>query len=116
MSPRLFECSNKTGTFLATEIVDFTQDDMEEDDVYLLDTWDQVSLEGMGQVPIFGVHEGPAAARGGGKGGWKLPCVWPLAPGMAKIGNLVPSPVGRSCCAPNQGSSVTPGPPISAQW
>ncbi|NXU82107.1 VILI protein, partial [Oreotrochilus melanogaster] len=42
MSPRLFECSNKTGTFLATEIVDFTQDDLEENDVYLLDTWDQV--------------------------------------------------------------------------
>ncbi|KAM6307209.1 villin-1 isoform 2-T2 [Aegotheles albertisi] len=40
--PRLFECSNKTGTFLATEIVDFTQDDLEEDDVYILDTWDQV--------------------------------------------------------------------------
>ncbi|NXK47472.1 VILI protein, partial [Chauna torquata] len=39
---RLFECSNKTGRFLATEIVDFTQDDLEEDDVYLLDTWDQV--------------------------------------------------------------------------
>ncbi|KAM6332281.1 villin-1 isoform 2-T2 [Podargus strigoides] len=42
VSPRLFECSNKTGTFLATEIVDFTQDDLEEDDVYILDTWDQV--------------------------------------------------------------------------
>ncbi|NWI71086.1 VILI protein, partial [Todus mexicanus] len=42
VTPRLFECSNKTGTFLATEIVDFTQDDLEEDDVYLLDTWDQV--------------------------------------------------------------------------
>ncbi|NXA46672.1 VILI protein, partial [Nothocercus julius] len=42
MPPRLFECSNKTGTFLATEIVDFTQDDLEEDDVYLLDSWDQV--------------------------------------------------------------------------
>ncbi|KAM9287441.1 villin-1 isoform 2-T2 [Morus bassanus] len=42
VSPRLFECSNKTGTFLATEIVDFTQDDLEEDDVYLLDIWDQV--------------------------------------------------------------------------
>ncbi|NWU95029.1 VILI protein, partial [Upupa epops] len=42
VSPRLFECSNKTGTFLATEIVDFTQDDLEQDDVYLLDTWDQV--------------------------------------------------------------------------
>lgn len=43
VSPRLFECSNKTGTFLATEIIDFTQDDLEESDVYLLDTWDQVS-------------------------------------------------------------------------
>ncbi|NWS68532.1 VILI protein, partial [Crotophaga sulcirostris] len=42
MSPRLFECSNKTGTFLATEIEDFTQDDLEENEVYLLDTWDQV--------------------------------------------------------------------------
>ncbi|XP_017680764.1 PREDICTED: villin-1 [Lepidothrix coronata] len=42
VSPRLFECSNKTGTFLATEIIDFTQDDLEESDVYLLDAWDQV--------------------------------------------------------------------------
>ncbi|XP_075611880.1 villin-1 [Balearica regulorum gibbericeps] len=42
VSSRLFECSNKTGTFLATEIVDFTQDDLEENDVYLLDAWDQV--------------------------------------------------------------------------
>ncbi|NWW73357.1 VILI protein, partial [Climacteris rufus] len=40
--PQLFECSNKTGTFLATEIIDFTQDDLDENDVYLLDTWDQV--------------------------------------------------------------------------
>ncbi|NWW31076.1 VILI protein, partial [Panurus biarmicus] len=44
VTPRLFECSNKTGTFLATEIMDFTQDDLEESDVYLLDTWDQVFL------------------------------------------------------------------------
>lgn len=47
--PRLFECSNKTGTFLATEIIDFTQDDLEESDVYLLDTWDQVSWGSMEQ-------------------------------------------------------------------
>lgn len=44
--PRLFECSNKTGRFLATEIVDFTQDDLDENDVYLLDTWDQVCRGG----------------------------------------------------------------------
>nr|XP_020647717.1 villin-1 isoform X1 [Pogona vitticeps] len=42
ITPRLFECSNKTGTFLATEIISYTQDDLEEDDVYLLDIWDQV--------------------------------------------------------------------------
>lgn len=55
--PRLFECSNKTGRFLATEIVDFTQDDLDENDVYLLDTWDQVcwahkDLSCWGQVHV----------------------------------------------------------------
>ncbi|XP_027948050.1 villin-1 [Eumetopias jubatus] len=42
ITPRLFECSNQTGCFLATEIPDFNQDDLEEDDVFLLDVWDQV--------------------------------------------------------------------------
>ncbi|XP_067385559.1 villin-1 [Emydura macquarii macquarii] len=42
ITPRLFECSNQTGTFVATEITDFNQDDLEEDDIFLLDTWDQV--------------------------------------------------------------------------
>ncbi|XP_074856789.1 villin-1 [Carettochelys insculpta] len=42
ITPRLFECSNQTGTFVATEITDFSQDDLEDDDVFLLDTWDQV--------------------------------------------------------------------------
>lgn len=41
--PRLFECSNQTGRFIMTEIVDFCQDDLDEDDVMLLDTWDEVS-------------------------------------------------------------------------
>lgn len=40
--PRLFECSNKTGRFIVTEVTHFTQDDLSEDDVMLLDTWDQV--------------------------------------------------------------------------
>lgn len=40
--PRLFECSNKTGRFIVSEITQFTQDDLSEDDVMLLDTWDQV--------------------------------------------------------------------------
>ncbi|KAB5514983.1 hypothetical protein PHYPO_G00248840 [Pangasianodon hypophthalmus] len=42
--PRLFECSNKTGKFIVTEISQFTQDDLNETDVMLLDTWDQVFL------------------------------------------------------------------------
>ncbi|KFO24519.1 advillin isoform X2 [Fukomys damarensis] len=41
---RLFECSNKTGQFVVTEITDFTQDDLNPGDVMLLDTWDQVFL------------------------------------------------------------------------
>lgn len=41
--PRLFECSNKTGKFIVTEISNFSQDDLNETDVMLLDTWDQVS-------------------------------------------------------------------------
>uniref|UniRef100_A0A672NWN3 Villin like n=1 Tax=Sinocyclocheilus grahami TaxID=75366 RepID=A0A672NWN3_SINGR len=40
--PRLFECSNQTGRFLMTEVADFTQDDLDEDDVMLLDTWEEV--------------------------------------------------------------------------
>ncbi|XP_062300548.1 advillin isoform X1 [Scomber scombrus] len=42
--PRLFECSNKTGRFIVSEVTQFTQDDLSEDDVMLLDTWDQVFL------------------------------------------------------------------------
>ncbi|XP_026533169.1 advillin [Notechis scutatus] len=42
--PRLFECSNKTGRFVVIEITDFTQDDLSESDVMLLDTWDQVFM------------------------------------------------------------------------
>ncbi|KAG9349429.1 hypothetical protein JZ751_027872 [Albula glossodonta] len=44
ITPRLFECSNQTGRFLATEITNFTQEDLDEDDIMLLDIWDQVFL------------------------------------------------------------------------
>uniref|UniRef100_A0A8C6XKN4 Villin like n=1 Tax=Naja naja TaxID=35670 RepID=A0A8C6XKN4_NAJNA len=42
--PRLFECSNQTGRFIMTEIVDFGQDDLDEEDVMLLDTWEEIFL------------------------------------------------------------------------
>ncbi|XP_069771040.1 advillin [Narcine bancroftii] len=42
--PRLFECSNQTGRFIMTEIYDFTQEDLDEDDVMLLDTWEELFL------------------------------------------------------------------------
>ncbi|XP_075757834.1 advillin [Pelodiscus sinensis] len=41
---RLFECANKTGRFVVTEVTDFGQEDLSESDVMLLDTWDQVFL------------------------------------------------------------------------
>lgn len=44
ITPRLFECSNQTGRFIATEITNFNQDDLDEDDVMLLDIWDQVNV------------------------------------------------------------------------
>ncbi|CAI9621768.1 unnamed protein product [Staurois parvus] len=44
VQPRLFDCSNKTGRFIVTEITDFNQDDLDPTDVMLLDTWDQIFL------------------------------------------------------------------------
>ncbi|XP_067832581.1 advillin [Heptranchias perlo] len=41
---RLFECSNKTGRFIVNEVANFSQDDLSEDDIMLLDTWDQIFL------------------------------------------------------------------------
>ncbi|KAM3593129.1 uncharacterized protein V6R79_006649 [Siganus canaliculatus] len=43
-SPRLFECSNQTGRFRITEIDDFEQSDLDEEDVMLLDTWEEIFL------------------------------------------------------------------------
>ncbi|XP_072910245.1 scinderin [Hemitrygon akajei] len=41
--PRLFACSNKTGCFNIEEVPgEYTQDDLAEDDVMLLDVWDQI--------------------------------------------------------------------------
>ncbi|XP_073677405.1 scinderin [Garra rufa] len=41
--PRMFACSNKTGKFIIEEVPgEFNQDDLAEDDVMLLDVWEQV--------------------------------------------------------------------------
>jgi hypothetical protein len=40
--PRLFQCSNVTGDFVVEEIFNFNQDDLTNDDVFLLDTYDEV--------------------------------------------------------------------------
>ncbi|KAL2080518.1 hypothetical protein ACEWY4_024311 [Coilia grayii] len=43
--PRLFACSNKTGRFVIEEVPgEWSQDDLAEDDVMLLDVWDQVFI------------------------------------------------------------------------
>ncbi|XP_069052338.1 villin-1 [Lepisosteus oculatus] len=44
ITPRLYECSNQTGRFIATEITNFNQDDLDEDDIMLLDIWDEIFL------------------------------------------------------------------------
>ncbi|XP_038149537.1 villin-1 isoform X2 [Cyprinodon tularosa] len=43
-APRLFECSNQTGRFRLTEVYDFEQSDLDEEDVMLLDTWEEIFL------------------------------------------------------------------------
>jgi len=40
--PRLFECSNATGNFRCEEICSFSQEDLDEDDVMLLDAHSEV--------------------------------------------------------------------------
>lgn len=51
--PRLFECSNKTGRFIVSEVAQFTQDDLSEDDVMLLDTWDQVGRRTSNKQAVY---------------------------------------------------------------
>ena len=42
--PRLFQCCNLTGAFQVEEVAEFTQADLNDDDVYLLDAYTAVYL------------------------------------------------------------------------
>ena len=42
--PRLFQCSNVTGSFSVDEIINFSQEDLVDDDVMLLDTFNSVFI------------------------------------------------------------------------
>ncbi|XP_058146579.1 villin-like protein [Dasypus novemcinctus] len=42
--PRLFECSRQGGSLVLAEMVPFSQEDLDEHDVMLLDTWEEIFL------------------------------------------------------------------------
>nr|XP_023410602.1 villin-like protein [Loxodonta africana] len=44
VQPRLFECSSQSGSLVLTEMVFFSQDDLDKYDIMLLDTWEEIFL------------------------------------------------------------------------
>uniref|UniRef100_A0A8C7EEN2 Villin like n=1 Tax=Nothoprocta perdicaria TaxID=30464 RepID=A0A8C7EEN2_NOTPE len=61
--PRLFECSNQTGRFIMTEVVGFCQEDLDEDDVMLLDTWGEIFLWVGKSSNVYERNEAIASAK-----------------------------------------------------
>ncbi|KAG8573261.1 hypothetical protein GDO81_012337 [Engystomops pustulosus] len=57
--PDSFECSNQTGRFIMTEVVDFAQQsDLDEDDVMMLDTWEEAETWQL-HITVKQGHEPP---------------------------------------------------------
>ncbi|KAM9601549.1 villin-like protein isoform 1-T2 [Trichechus inunguis] len=44
LQPRLFECSSQSGCLVLTEVVFFSQEDLDKYDIMLLDTWEEIFL------------------------------------------------------------------------
>uniref|UniRef100_A0A4W3H2F4 Gelsolin-like domain-containing protein n=1 Tax=Callorhinchus milii TaxID=7868 RepID=A0A4W3H2F4_CALMI len=100
VEPRLFECSNQTGRFIMSEVNDFTQEDLDEEDIMLLDTWTEV-LVGL-HTPRIRLRDNPPLVL--------LPIIFHLCPllhqPIARRGHSVPGHSRLMAAQPGPGSSI----------